>query len=323
MYLFEKHFNSLLLKLKSSGLAAHIEHLSTGIPTYADDMAIVSLHKPCMQQLLNIAYQYSQQWHFDFSSSKSVVMMYGKDTFPGHPLLLGREVLKVKQAETHMGILLTQDRDLKVNYIKERINKGLRAFFSIQSIGSRCIPVSVPVQSKLYWSNCISRMTYGMEVMAISDSSVQHLEQAHGSMAKLSQGLPQQTANVSCLATLGWRSMASHIDMLRILFLWRLLLLPISNVYKAMTLLRLCYHLYHPDGLHTGPLAVMVETYKKYGLETLLDNAVKSGHYMPMSLFKAVVNKIINTTEDTRFKATCLLYKSLEMFNNCIHSIRM
>jgi formate hydrogenlyase subunit 6/NADH:ubiquinone oxidoreductase subunit I len=41
--------------------------------------------------------EYSQQWHFDFNPSKSVVMIYGKDVCPESALTLGREVIYVNE----------------------------------------------------------------------------------------------------------------------------------------------------------------------------------------------------------------------------------
>ena len=82
-------------------------------------------------------------------------------------------------------------------------------------------------------------MAHGLEILPLSDTSYQILEQAHGAMAKMVQGQSKQTANVVPLATLGWCSMNSHLDLLKLMFLWRLMLLPMSNIYKQVTMIRL------------------------------------------------------------------------------------
>jgi hypothetical protein len=58
-----------LIKLKESGLGAKIGTIQTGNPTYADDIGIISIHKPLLQKLLKIAYDFSCQWRFEFNAS--------------------------------------------------------------------------------------------------------------------------------------------------------------------------------------------------------------------------------------------------------------
>jgi hypothetical protein len=323
MYLFTKYFNELIAVLRSSGVAARIEHLTTGSPTYADDLAIICLHKPHMQKLLNSAFSYSQRWRFNFNPDKCAILVFGKDMCPSYTLKLGGVAIPVKKAEVHMGVLLTRDAESEQSFIRGKINGAVRAFFAIQRLGSRTVPVSIPVMSKLYWSNCMSRMAYGLEVTQLSESSMHSLEQAHGNIAKLAQALPKQTANAGCLATLGWKSMSTHIDTLRLLFLWRILLLPMHNIYKRLTLMRLCYHLYHPTGLHLGPLSVIVNAYNKYGLLSVLDNALKTGVCMNISRFKTLVYAETMNLEKKCFTVTCQLFKSLRMYESCITDVEM
>lgn len=167
------------------------------------------------------------------------------------------------------------------------------------------------------------RMAYGLELYPLQDNSMGQLEQAHGAMAKMIQGQPKQTANVTPLATLGWRSFESHLHMLQLLFLWRLLLLPMSNVYKQLTLLRICYHLYSDNGVHMGPLWNILSTFKKYELVDILDDALKSGNVMPINVFKKLVRDIVDKKEVARFRITCMLYKSLPFYVACIQKIQI
>ena len=208
-----------------------------------------------------------------------MVLIFGEDTMPTNALTLGTTEIAVLAGEEHMGILLSDDKECETRYIKQRIHMGRKAFFAAQSIGSRSIPVSPIVLTKLYWSNCVSSMVHGLEILPLNDTSYQMLEQAHGAMAKMVQGQSKQTANVAPLATLGWRCMNCHLDILKLLFLWRLLLLPMSNIYKQVTMIRLCYHLYDSRGLHMGPLWDIVNVYKKYSLQHVLDVAMKSGAF--------------------------------------------
>lgn len=112
-------------------------------------------------------------------------------------------------------------------------------------------------------------VTHGLEVAELTQQQQAIFEQAQSPAGKVIQGLPTRTANVACIATLGWPSMECHLDMRRLLFLWRILLLPVSCIYKQILIIRVTYHIFNPEGLHLGPLSGIIKTFKKYGLDTL------------------------------------------------------
>ena len=323
MHMFSRHYNDMLKDLRNDGRGAKIDHLYVGNPTFADDVSIASLHKPVLQQQLNRVYQYSLKWRFKFNASKSVIIIFGNDTCPDISLTLGETVIPVRGGDLHMGIFLGQNKELEAEFVRKRINKAKRAFFAAQSIGSSTHPTSPRVLSKLYWSNCMSCMSHGLEILPLNHSSLQTLEQEHGSMAKMAQGQPKQTANVTPTATLGWRSFECHLDLTKMLFLWRILLLPMQNIYKQTSLLRLCYHLYATEGIHSGPLNDIIDVFRKYGLLKLLDDAMKSGHVMSINSFKSIAKDTVDKCECTRFRISCMLYKSLSLFAKCVQTITM
>ncbi len=48
------------------------------------------------------------------------------------------------------------------------------------------------------------------------------------------QNFPKQCAYPGGIVSMGWRSMESIIDISSLLFIWRILLLPMSNIYKIL-----------------------------------------------------------------------------------------
>ena len=164
-------------------------------------------------------------------------------------------------------------------------------------------------------------MTHGLEILPLNKTSQSMLEQAHGSMAKMVQGQSKQTANVVPVATLGWRSMESHLDYIKLLFLWRLLLLSMCNIYKQVVMIRLCYHMYEAGGCHLGPLWDIFKVFQKYSMDSMIDAAMKSGEMMSRGVFKGLARKQVDKYELSQFRITCLLYKSLSLFNICVTKI--
>jgi hypothetical protein len=92
--------NGLLVKLKESGIGARIGTVQTGNPTYADDIGIISIHKPLLQRLVNIAYEFSCQWRFEFSASKSLLIIFYTKLCPSLELKLGDRDVATKNGTT-------------------------------------------------------------------------------------------------------------------------------------------------------------------------------------------------------------------------------
>ena len=89
-------------------------------------------------------------------------------------------------------------------------------------------------------------------------------------MAKIIQRLPQNVPNICALDSLGWSTIAAHIDYVRIMFLHRLLLLKSNIPHRAFVVRRLLYILLSGVYLSSSPLSMALEVYMKYGLLNVL-----------------------------------------------------
>ena len=72
-----------------------------------------------------------------------------------------------------------------------------------------------------------------------------------------------------------------------------------------------------------GPLWSIMNAFSKYNILGLLDQALKSGLVMPAGAFKKLIKGIIDKEETARFRITCVLYKSLPLYNACVHKISL
>ena len=323
MKLFILMHNELIQQLKQSGQGLCIMIENTTSPTFADDIALVTLHKRCMQVLLDIAYRYSRQWRFHFNASKSEVIIFGQDKCSSTNLRLGDSVIVAVDVTKHMGVCLANSDKLKVQYVDGKILNSKCKVFATIGLGNERIPTSINVASRLYWTSILPSLLHGVETADYPDAAQANLEQFHGQSAKYFQNLPLQSPNVSCLATIGWKSMESHINILMLTFLWRLLLLPMNCVYKRVVLIRLWYHMYVVDGKHQGPTWNMLQRFREYGLIGILSDVMNTGYVMPIQEFKRLVHNLVINNELKRYKISCHLYSSLKLFKNCIPNIKM
>jgi hypothetical protein len=95
MILYLIYINDMLIQLRSSPYGAKIGSINTSCPAFADDVSLVAINKLCLNNLLQIAAAYSKLWRFSFNATKSVCMIWGKDTSPNMNVMLGRDKLQV------------------------------------------------------------------------------------------------------------------------------------------------------------------------------------------------------------------------------------
>ncbi len=183
----------------------------------------------------------------------------------------------------------------------------------IRSLGSYRVPISPIVAAKLYITICIPKLCYGAEVMDIGNESLDLMESYHSTCAKRFIGAPIQCSNPGSVGTIGWKSVEATLDIMRMLFLWKILLLDTTSIYKRIALCRF-FQIVH-TGYGKGPMYNIIDTFRKYGLFNVLYESIENGEYMDYQGFKkCVINKVVND-DIKRWKITCSLYKSLSLMN--------
>ena len=68
--LYLVHINDLLNELQNSNIGAKILNVNAGNPALADDIALIATSPRALQQLIDIAANYSKQQRFRFNSKK-------------------------------------------------------------------------------------------------------------------------------------------------------------------------------------------------------------------------------------------------------------
>ena len=238
MKLYVVFNNDLLDQLGTSGHGARLSGMNICSPAYADDICLVSLHKPSLQAMLNIAYKHSQLWRYEFNPSKSHVMVIGKDTSVGNKLKLGDQDIELVKVDKHLGVPLVSEASELDSVIDACISKGKRTFHASLALGNRFQPVPPLVLSRLYWSVAVPQMSFGLELLHMSPGALHEIESAHMRIAKVIQGLPVPTSSPAVLPPIQWWSMSAFLAYKRLLLFWRILLMPSTFFCKQFTLAR-------------------------------------------------------------------------------------
>ena len=309
MLMYEFFNNDLLAQLQQSIPQVKLSNMVVNGVAYADDVTLLAKSRASLQSLFDIADKFNKKWQFEYNPDKCRVLVYGKERQNVQQIVLGRYVLTETKHEPHLGVVLATTPNQEEIYLQDRIVKCKCMGYAVQSIGSNRVPVNPVIAKKLYESAIIPKLCYGVEILEVTNVSTEDLEQYQSQNAKLMQALPSQAANIGSCVTVGLMSIRARIDMMRLLFLWRLLLLSVECMYKVLTLRRIVEVI---DGHNlSGPVYKMIMTSEKYGLLQEIMDSVESGNYCSMTEWKRKVKQLVKCADNKNIKVSCKLYKSL------------
>ena len=118
--------------------------------------------------------------------------------------------------------------------------------------------------------------------MDIKGKTLDIMEAYHAKIAKTIQGLPNHASNIGACAALGWLPMKNYIERMCLLFLWRLLLLPMVCIFKQTLVFRFCCTTMK-DGPHNRSIMeIHIHICKKCNVYNLLANGIEKGAYVTM-----------------------------------------
>ena len=201
-----------------------------------------------------------------------------------------------------------------MEFIQSKITSARRATYACLSIGSKFNPVSPLTVDKIYRTQGLSRMLYGVEIANISDRSVKLLETTHWAMARSIQGLSKTAPNPTVLPSLGWLTIEDIVEKAKIEFLYKLLCLPVGNFYKKICILRINHVLMSHTATQKGPVARALMATDKFNLTDLLRQGIENGNWNSMSEWKKMTRERIQTRTKTKWLMTCMLYGKMDLY---------
>ena len=176
--------------------------------------------------------------------------------------------------------------------------------------------------NKIYNSVAVARGLYGFEVVPINEWGLQEMEKAQRMMARIIQGLPNNCHNVTVLSTIGWLTIDSRIAISKLVFLWRILCLPIDNVYRRVLLHFLEAGInddYYFNA--TSPTCSMLSYVKRFNLVDTLKQCMYADNSSRCNYYKSLIKRVVTDMEYTRWKVTTMIFYELPLFNHCIKKI--
>ena len=316
LFLYQVFMNDLIEQLIETKLGADIDGIPITCPSFADDMALVTTSTAKMQCLLDIAYQHSRTWRYKYNAAKSEVLCFYKKK-ANVCFMLGKEIIPIRDKCKHLGTVMTNKPKHVREFFSEKVYKGKQILMAVHGLGNRQQPVHTSVMAKVYWSLCIPVITYGCEVLPVDDTTRLLFDSSHVSVAKQIQCLPRHTPNPCVLPQLGWSTLYGYVELIKLLFLWRILQMDTMSVYKMIVIKRVLHYLKSGSEI-SGPICDCLRVARKYNVLQCIVNSILNGSYMSMPSWKALVKEKINTLEAQAHVITHTMYKKSNLFMKCI-----
>lgn len=113
-FLYLVFINDLLQELEEQSIHIGIYDIISSNPTLADDISLIALSPNGLQRTLEIAYDYSKRWRFNFDANKSSILRFHPSEPPSDFSFiwqLGAHSVHLAKTYNHLGILLHSKLD--------------------------------------------------------------------------------------------------------------------------------------------------------------------------------------------------------------------
>ena len=77
-FMYKVYINSLLLELTQPSLAISINMLSIPSSSFADDITLLATYPTFVSTFMNLCYEYSIRWRYEFHNDKSGIVTFGE-----------------------------------------------------------------------------------------------------------------------------------------------------------------------------------------------------------------------------------------------------
>ena len=171
-FLFNFYINDLFDICLNYKIGARIGDTNMNIVGYCDDLNLLSSSMSHMQTLLNVCMSYGELWRIKFNAKKTKAITFGNCIFKNVKFKLNEmEIEMVKELEI-LGYTFKNDKLDDNTLIENASKKVWRSFYSLVSFGMKPNGFLPILQAFLYKSYCLSRMTYCLEIMSVSNKTI-------------------------------------------------------------------------------------------------------------------------------------------------------
>ena len=166
---FSLYIDEMVNVLRASGLGCHIAGYFLGSIFFADDLAIMAPTKAALQEMISLCSNYYDKYCLQFNSSKSKVMIFGKNHYDsGPPLIINGALIDFVTEWKYLGTTLVSGKHFSFS-----ARNDLTSFFrAANSIINVLTGAHEHVLLTLLYTNCIPILSYACSVKEYSASEM-------------------------------------------------------------------------------------------------------------------------------------------------------
>ena len=246
-------------------------------------------------------------------------MIFGKP-IQGCQFFLGNDELKIVSDYTHVGVTLFSKGRFSVGSIKSKIQSCKKVFFSLVGCSLSQTKLSPISLSKLYWASCIPKLLSAGEVRCFGKQELEEFEVFHKAMARNIQQLPEKCPDPCVLASLGWREITAQVDVMKLMFIQRILSLDVESLYRKLFVRR--FFLMLGSGVYSklSPIARIIEAVARYDKINEVVSILVSGNIPSKQLWKKQVEAWVDDKAFSSWRFVISLYPRLGLYR-CVISV--
>ena len=221
--LFNIFIDDLLKNLQGHHAGLRIGNLHLNSFAYADDISLMSATVTGLQQLIDVCFEYAQEWRFNFGLKKSQCMISGKSSLKGLPSWsLGPSPMSTVDTLEILGVTYSSNPRVYTAHIDHRISKGRQAYFSLKNVGMMDNSLSPFTKAYLWKPICSPTVLHGMDSIPINKSELAKLEAFQGQCIKSAIGVGKRSDHSNLLSALDIPTLANVIAHYNLSLLYRI-----------------------------------------------------------------------------------------------------
>ena len=223
-FMYKVYINGLLNVLTNYCYSISVNRLSLPSPSFADDVTLLALYPTFLHTFMEMCYEYSIKWRYEFNHIKSGVVTFGEcklahyENMNESKWLLGDESVDELYEYKNLGVVKNYTGSFSSN-VQDNIDKTRKKAGMIFSANFDRRKVNPLIYVKFWWQACLPILLYGSELFTLTPSLLEKLERCQLRFIRNIFYVPKFTPKQLLLKLSGLNSTESEIAIKKMLFL--------------------------------------------------------------------------------------------------------
>ena len=171
--MYQVYINSLLVELTQNSLAISINMLSLPSPSFADDIMLLATYPTFLSTFMNLCYEYSIRWRYEFHNDKSGIVTFGetkrihRQSFKQRNWVLCNETVDGRYEYKNLVVVKSYVGSFSSD-VEDNIDKTRKKAGMIFASGFERRKVNPFVYIKFWRQVCLPSLQYGVELFTVT-----------------------------------------------------------------------------------------------------------------------------------------------------------